>query len=299
VTILVVGRSGQLATELSRYRWPAGTHVVALGRPELDIADRVAVLGAVERTAPSLVINAAAYTAVDRAEAEPEAAFAVNHLGARHLAEAAARHSVPLIHVSTDYVFDGCAARPWCEDDATGPLGAYGRSKLAGEQAIRETLRQHVIIRTSWLFAAQGQNFVHTMLRLGAERPSLGIVDDQLGCPTGAADLARVIAAVAASLKEGNTAYGTYHYAGDGPVTWYQFARAIFDLAAPAPPPELRPITTAQFGAPAPRPAYSVLDCHRIGEVFGIWQRPWLDELRAVVASALAVTRRAPTEQHQ
>ena len=284
MNILVIGRSGQLATELVRWPWPAGTRVTALGRPEFDVGERRAVAEAVARTAPSMLINAAAYTAVDRAEAEPDIAMTVNHLGARHLAETAARHQVPLIHVSTDYVFDGRAERPWREDDTTAPLGSYGRSKLAGEQAIRERHPLHIILRTSWLFAAHGQNFVRTILRLGAERPSLGIVDDQLGCPTAAADLARVIAEIAVALSQGRAPFGTYHYAGRGPVTWYGFAKAIFENGSLAPPPEIRPITTPEFGAPAPRPAYSVLDCSKIERVFGIRQTPWRDDLRTVLA---------------
>jgi dTDP-4-dehydrorhamnose reductase len=283
--VLIVGRSGQLATELVRHPWPSGTELVALGRPELDVADAASVAAAVARVAPSIVINAAAYTAVDRAEAEPDTAMAVNHVGARNLAEAAARRGVPLIHVSTDYVFDGRGTRPWREDDPTAPLGLYGRSKFAGEVAIRDTLPQHIILRSAWVYAAHGQNFVRTMLRLGAERPSLSIVDDQLGCPTSAGDLARVVAAIASSLAQGSAAYGTYHYCGSGPVTWFGFARAIFAAAALPRSPELKPITTAQFAAPAPRPAYSVLDCGKIARAFGIAQRPWIDELRAVIAA--------------
>ncbi|HUB94574.1 MAG TPA: dTDP-4-dehydrorhamnose reductase [Stellaceae bacterium] len=285
MNVLVVGRSGQLATELMRYKWPDGTRVTAFGRPGFDVADFDAVTAAFVQVEPSLVVNAAAYTAVDRAEAEPDAAMAVNYRGARNLAEASARRGVPLIHVSTDYVFDGRGERPWREDDRLAPLGSYGRSKLAGERAIQESLPRHIILRSSWVFAAHGQNFVRTMLRLGAERPSLSIVDDQLGCPTSAADLARVIVEIGGALAQGSTDYGTYHYTGSGPVTWFGFAQAIFAAAGLPKSPELHPITTADFAAPAPRPAYSVLDCGKIGRVFGIAQRPWSDELRAVIAA--------------
>ena len=283
--LLVIGRSGQLAHELMRIDWPPGTTVTALGRPHLDVTDADSVEAAVAAANPTLIVNASAYTAVDRAETEPAAAFAVNHTGARNLALAAARRALPLIHVSTDYVFGGDSERPWREDDAIGPLGVYGRSKLAGEQAIRELLPAHIILRASWLFASHGQNFVRTMLRLGRERENLGIVDDQFGCPTSAADLARVIAAITQALASGCSDFGTYHYAGTPPVSWYDFAQAIFANAGALVPkaPELRPITTADYKAPARRPAYSLLDCRKIARVFGLEPRPWIDGLRAVL----------------
>jgi dTDP-4-dehydrorhamnose reductase len=284
-TILVIGRRGQVATELARTTWPVDASVIALGRNQLNVADADAVRNAITAVKPRILINASAYTAVDRAEDEPELAFLVNEAGPRHLATEAARRGIPLIHLSTDYVFSGRSERPWREDDAPAPRGVYARSKLEGERAIRDACPQHVILRTSWVFAAHGQNFVRTMLRLGAERDELTIVNDQLGCPTSAADLARVIAAICRALLSRRDFAGTYHYAGSGPVTWHGFAAAIFaaagDLACK--PPSLRPVSTAAFGARAPRPAYSVLDCGKIKRVFGISPRPWLSELCTVL----------------
>ena len=285
MNILVIGRSGQLATELPRAAWPRDARVTALGRGTLDLTDRAAVDRAVAAMRPDLLVNAAGYTAVDRAEAEPDAAFAVNAGGAETLARLAHRHDIPLIHVSTDYVFGAAGGRPWREDDAPAPQGVYARSKLAGEQAVQSLAPRHVILRTSWLFAAHGQNFVRTMLRLGAARDRIGVVDDQIGCPTAAADLARVIAAVAGALLRGGGPSGVYHYAGDGAVSWHGFATTIFDLAGDLVPqrPRLDAITTADYGAAAPRPAYSVLDCGKIERDFGIARAPWIAGLRSVL----------------
>jgi len=286
MNIIVIGRSGQLATELTRASWPAA----ALGRGALDITDRDSIERAVAAHRPDALVNAAGYTAVDRAEADVAAAFAVNAGGAENLAIVARRHDVPLVHVSTDYVFGGGGARPWREDDTPRPQGVYARSKLAGEQAVQSIAPRHVILRTSWLFAAHGQNFVRTMLRLGGERDRIGVVDDQVGCPTAAADLARVIVAVAGGLARGDASTGLYHYAGAGAVSWYGFAAAIFDLAGDlvARRPRLEAITTAQFAAAAPRPAYSVLDCSKIERDFGIARAPWMIGLRAVLAELRA-----------
>jgi dTDP-4-dehydrorhamnose reductase len=285
VKVLVIGRAGQLAAELRRATWPVRTRVEALGRAECDIADPSATEAALAAADPDLVVNAAAYTAVDRAEAEPELAFAVNGAGVRHLAAAAARREIPIIHLSTDYVFDGRSRRPWREDDETNPLGVYGRSKLEGERALASVAERHVILRTSWVFASHGQNFVRTMLRLGRERDTLKIVADQVGSPTPATDLARVVVEIATALAAGKPCFGTYHYAGAGPVSWFDFAAAIFDLAHDLVPrrPHLQPISTAAFGAAAPRPAYSVLDCSKIERQLGIGAAPW----RAGLASVL------------
>lgn len=284
MNVLVIGRSGQLATELLRTTWPPGARIIAVGRPELDVTDGEAVRRAVNAAAPDIIVNASAYTAVDRAEAEPGTAFAINEAGVRHLALAARGHGVPLVHVSTDYVFGGRGHRPWREDDEPDPIGVYACSKRAGECAIAAAGPAHAIVRTSWLFAAHGQNFVRTILRLGGERDRLSIVDDQVGCPTAAADLAGAIAGVAAALAAGRITSGVYHYAGAGPVSWYEFAQAIFAAAAGlVPMPVLLPISTQTFGAPAPRPAYSVLDCGRIERDLGIPAKPWSSGLRAVI----------------
>jgi dTDP-4-dehydrorhamnose reductase len=286
MNVLVIGRNGQLATELLRASWPPEARISAVGSSALDVTDGEAVRRVVAAAEPEVIVNASAYTAVDRAEAEPDKAFAVNEAGVRHLALAARGHGIPLVHVSTDYVFDGSGGRPWQEQDEPNPAGVYARSKLAGERAIQAAGSTHAIVRTSWLFAAHGQNFVRTMLRLGAARDRLRIVHDQVGCPTAAADLACVIAGVAGALRAGKIPSGVYHYAGSGPVSWYEFAQAIFATAGSLVPrtPALQPISTQEFGALAPRPAYSVLDCRKIERELGVAATPWLTGLRAVIA---------------
>jgi len=290
MNILVAGQSGQLAVELLRCQWPAGTRISALGRGRLNIADPESVARAFADFEPDIVINAAAYTAVDRAETDSVSAHEVNQMGAGHLAQEAARHGIPLIHISTDYVFSGVGQRPWREDDMPNPASIYGLSKRLGEIAIQQAGAQHIILRTSWLFAAHGQNFVRTMLRLGADRDRLKIVGDQMGCPTPAADLARVIADISMALSSGVVRSGIYHYCGQGPVTWYEFAATIFDMAGGLVPqrPVLQPITTMEFGAPAPRPAYSVLDCGKLERDFGVTARPWLPGLQSVLSELQA-----------
>lgn len=286
MNILVVGRSGQLAIELVKASWPDGMRVVAMGRDQLDVTNAAAVDRGVNAAKPDIIINAAAYTAVDRAESDRDRAFAVNHLGPQYLAEAAARHGAVLLHVSTDYVFSGDGKTAWRETDEPQPRSVYGQSKLAGERAIAAILPRHIILRTSWLFAAHGQNFVRTMLRLGNERDRLTIVDDQRGCPTAAADLARVIVQVARALARSQAGFGIYHYAGRGAVTWYQFATTIFAMAGDliAKAPLLVPISTAEFAAAAPRPAFSVLDCAKIERVFGVVPSDWRRDLERVLA---------------
>jgi dTDP-4-dehydrorhamnose reductase len=279
VRVLVAGKSGQLARELARLRWPEGTVFAALGRPELDIADANAVARAFTAHRPDVVINAAAYTAVDAAERERDLAFRVNADGVRYLARESKRYGAALIQVSTDYVFGGPRASPWQEDDMPAPQGVYAQSKLAGETAVRDETDRVVILRTSWLFAARGRNFVRTIIDR-ASHPTLAIVDDQIGCPTPAADLARVIAVIA--MRDGP--HGVYHYCGDGAVTWFQFAKEIFAVSGLSRTPELRPISSTEFGAAAPRPAYSVLDTSKIARDYGIERRPWRDGLMAVLA---------------
>lgn len=281
--ILVAGRSGQLAQALSRRRWPDGTDCTALGRPALDVTDKASIAAALEAHEPDVVVNASAYTAVDRAEQDRDAAFALNAEGPRNLALAAEKRGVALIHVSTDYVFGGEGGRPWREDDSTAPRGVYAASKLAGEEAVRAETARHVILRTSWLFSAQGHNFLRTMLDLAASRPALSVVDDQWGCPTAAGDLARVIAAIAAASGP----CGTYHYSGAGPVTWFGFAEEIFARSR-GKRPKLARISTAQYAAPAPRPAYSVLDTQKIRRDYGIAQHPWRDGLDAAMRELAA-----------
>jgi dTDP-4-dehydrorhamnose reductase len=291
IRVLVTGGGGQLATELERAAWPAGIQGVVRPRAGLDITDPDAVAAALADDGIQAVINAAAYTAVDRAETEPERAFAVNATGPANLAAACARRGLPLIHVSTDYVFDGAKAGWYCEDDPIAPLGVYGRSKAEGERLIREALPRHVIVRTAWLYAAHGQNFVRTMLRLAAERPELRVVQDQLGCPTAAAELARILVAITqAVLQPGAACWGTYHGCGGGETSWYGFAQEIFRLRRErvGSAPHLVPITTADYPTPARRPANSRLDCGKLARGFGLTASPWPDSLKPVVASLLA-----------
>jgi dTDP-4-dehydrorhamnose reductase len=287
--LLVLGARGQVGQELRRLAWPAGYELAAFGRDGVDITQHDAVVAAVARERPDIVVNAAAYTAVDRAEGEPDAAWANNCTGPANLAAACRDVAIPLIHLSTDYVFDGSQTGPYREDDPVKPLGVYGKSKEAGDRAVREALAEHVILRTAWVYSPHGHNFVKTMLRLAAERPVLRVVADQIGSPTSAADIAAAIRAIVQQLDAGNSSWGTYHFAGGGAVTWHGFAQAIFELASQfsstgrGPPPRIEAITTADYPTPARRPANSVLDCSRIGEVFGVVPRPWRQALAEVI----------------
>lgn len=289
--VLVVGRSGQVATELARLAEIAGRPVVARGREDgFDLADLEAIGPGIGKIQPSLVINAAAYTAVDRAETDTEAARALNALGPGRLAEACAEAEIPLIHLSTDYIFDGGKAGAWTEGDPVAPLGAYGRTKADGETLIRTATPRHVILRTSWVFAGHGSNFVRTMLRLGREREALTIVADQRGGPTPAADIASTCARIAGGLLSGrDDGFGTYHYSGAPAVTWFEFAGAVFEAAAQRGyhPPRLSPIPSSAYPTPAPRPANSVLDCGRIEQVWAIAQPDWRPAMEQAVADLL------------
>ena len=281
--LLVLGGEGQLGRALAESTAPAGWRIVTLGRGEADITQADGIARAIEAHNPAVVVNAAAYTAVDKAESDAGTAIRINRDGAGIVARAAAAAKLPVIHVSTDYVFDGQAGRAWREDDAIAPLSVYGASKAAGEAAIRQATARHVILRTSWVFGTHGQNFVKTMLRLGAERPELRIIDDQIGRPTYAGDLAQTITAIAVHLIDGAPAngFGTFHFAGADAVTWFGFAQAIFAEASRrgGPHPVLLPIPTAQYPTPAKRPANSVLDCSKLKSVYDIQPRPWRDGL--------------------
>ena len=286
--LLVFGSGGQVGQALLQTALPPGLNVTGFDHLGIDITDAKQVEAAIAEGGGDLVVNAAAYTAVDRAESEPQAAFAVNRDGPAHLAAACARHGLPLIHLSTDYVFNGRRSGAWREDDATAPLGVYGASKLAGEQAVRARLSQHVIIRTSWVYSATGQNFVKTMLRLGGQRSELRVVADQRGCPTAASDIAQAIVVVAQSLlvAPATARYGTYHYCGRGETTWYHFAVTIFGLAHVyrGTSPKVVPIDTSDYPTPARRPANSVLDCTRIEHDYLIERPLWPDSLAQIIA---------------
>ena len=287
--ILVFGASGQIGREVCRAAWPPRYAILPLDRKAVDITKSAAVSAMLARETPDLVINLAAYTAVDRAESEPGVAWAANCAGAAHIAGACDESATPLVHLSTDYVFDGRKTGPYREEDAVGPLGVYGRSKEAGERAVRAAVARHMILRTAWVFGAYGANFVKTMLRLAAERPVLRVVADQRGCPTAAADIAAALMVIAAHIERGKAKWGTYHFVGAGAASWHSFAQAIFDQAAPqlAACPQVEPITTEQYPTPARRPMNSVLDCRKIEEVFGISSPPWRTALATVIRELL------------
>jgi dTDP-4-dehydrorhamnose reductase len=290
--ILVTGADGQLGSELLRRAARYDLTATGLTRAELDITDAQAVQRTVLQSGAMVIVNAAAYTAVDKAESEQERAFAVNRDGVAHLAAACAEANIPLIHVSTDYVFDGTKTTPYGEDDPVHPVSVYGASKEAGEQALRSTMARHIILRTAWVYSPYGNNFVKTMLRLARERDSLKVVADQHGCPTAAGDIADAILQIVRRIGTGgDIPWGTYHYCGAGSTTWHGFAEAIVQLATPALGRSVPviPITTAEYPTPAQRPANSVLDCTRIREYLDIHPRPWRESLAEVVAELLSV----------
>ena len=291
--ILVTGANGQLGSELLRRAVRFDVTAEGLTSAQLDITDARAVRNAVLGSETAVVVNAAAYTAVDKAESETERAYAVNRDGTANLAAACAEADIPFIHVSTDYVFDGDKATPYTEEDPVHPVGVYGASKEAGEQALRDTWSRHVILRTAWVYSVFGNNFVKTMLRLARERDSLRVVADQRGCPTAAGDIAEAILSIVQRIHgRADIPWGTYHYCGAGSTTWHGFAEAIVQLAAPAlgRAVPVIPITTADYPTPAKRPANSVLDCGKIRERLGIEPRPWRESLQEVLAELLAAS---------
>jgi len=290
--VLVVGRSGQVAQSLAEAALSAAhRNLVCLGRDACDIGDRESVRAAVHSHEPDVIVNAAAYTAVDQAETDADAAFLINEQGPRFLAEAAAEHSIPLIHLSTDYVFDGRAAEPYAVDAPTKPLGVYGASKLAGEKAVEASGASAVILRTAWVYGAYGKNFLKTMLRVAEGRDELGVVDDQRGAPTSSHDIARVILHVAdVLLEQGRPVAGTYHLVADGEATWADFAEAIFAESERhgGPTAIVNRITTADYPTPAARPAYSVLDSQSLKTTFGVELPYWTAPIESVVQRVLA-----------
>lgn len=290
--ILVTGANGQVGWELARRGEGHGFEVLALDRTALDITNAFQVANVVCRPDLSLVVNAAAYTGVDRAEEEPALAFAANSEGPANLASACAGAGIPLIHLSTDYVFDGRKQGLYKETDPVCPLGVYGRSKAEGEREVRARLQEHIILRTSWVYGVHGQNFVKTMLRLGQEKRVVRVVADQYGCPTWAADLAEAILALGVQIATGDSvAWGTYHYCGEGVTSWYGLATAIFDLAKnyiPLAVEKVEPISTAEYPTRAGRPANSALDCSLLKRTFGVQPRPWQESLAAAIGQILA-----------
>ncbi|MBF00401.1 dTDP-4-dehydrorhamnose reductase [Flavobacterium coralii] len=281
MVVLVTGASGQLGQALKAQanRYDNLTFVFKTSA-EADITDRQQLEQVFNEVKPNFCINAAAYTAVDKAESEPEKAYAINVTGAKNLAEVCLQFNTTLLHISTDFVFDGNKYTPYTEDDATNPQGVYGKTKREGEQEIENILPQHYIIRTSWLYSEYGNNFMKTMLRLAAERDKLGVVNDQTGTPTNANDLAEVLIEIVLSGKK---AYGIYHYSNEGVATWYEFAGEIFRINNVL--IDLQPIPTSAYPTPAKRPAYSVMDKSRIKEVFGLSIKGWQESLAAVLKS--------------
>jgi dTDP-4-dehydrorhamnose reductase len=275
--LLVFGSTGQVACELHRLV-PAATF---LSRAEADLSDPPSCAAAIEASGANVVINAAAYTAVDRAESDEEAAELVNGDAPSAMAREAARIGIPFLHISTDYVFNGTGTRAWHPDDATAPLGAYGRSKFAGEQGIRAAGGQFVILRTSWVFSAFGSNFVKTICRLGQTKDSLNVVADQIGGPTAARDIAAALVEIAHQLQAGKGAPGIYHYAGTPDVSWADFAREIYRQAGLA--TVVNDIPTAAYPTPAQRPLNSRLDCSTLEAVFGITRPDWRASLTTVL----------------
>ncbi|HXH03636.1 MAG TPA: dTDP-4-dehydrorhamnose reductase [Candidatus Competibacteraceae bacterium] len=283
--LLLTGANGQVGWEIARRAAAYGLMLDARDRAGLDITDAPAVARAV--AGADLVINAAAYTAVDRAEQDEAAAFAVNCDGPALLAAACAERGIPLFQLSTDYVFDGTKPGPWQEDDPAAPLGVYGQSKWQGEQAVRARLARHLILRVSWVFGRHGHNFVKTMLRLAREREELRVVADQVGRPTCAADIAAVLLELARRHAAGSDlAWGTYHYGGEPAVSWHEFACAIVAEGRAREPLAVQRVVaigSADYPTPARRPANSVLDCSRLAATFGIAPRPWLSGLRRML----------------
>lgn len=281
--LLVTGREGQVARSLAELAEERGLSLVALGRPDLDLTEPHTVERALERQQPTVVVNAAAYTAVDKAESDGGAAIAVNRYGAGVLAAQCAERHIPVIHLSTDYVYDGGKAAAYVETDPVAPLGLYGHSKLEGERAVAAANPHHVILRTAWVYSPFGHNFLRTMLRLAETRDELGIVADQIGNPTYARHLADAILGIAAAVHEGGAErWGIYHAAGTGDATWHEFAQEIFARSAEhgGRQPRLRAIATADYPTPARRPANSRLDCSKLAQQFGITLPHWREGVR-------------------
>ena len=301
--IVVTGREGQVVRSLLERGSVAGHEIVALGRPELDLGgDASEIVAAMEAAQPEVIVSAAAYTAVDKAESERDAAFAVNADGPGAVAKAARKLRVPLIHLSTDYVFDGSKAEPYVEDDLPAPTGVYGASKLAGEEVVFATHGNAAILRTAWVYSPFGANFVKTMLRLAGDRAEVGVVADQRGNPTSALDMADGVLAVAANLagNDDPALRGVFHMTSSGEASWAEFAEEIFasSAAAGGPSASVRHITTSDYPTPAKRPANSRLDSSKLERAHGVRLPDWRRSTVEVVVRLVAANRTegAPTK---
>ncbi|MBV7568275.1 dTDP-4-dehydrorhamnose reductase [Pseudomonas sp. PDM27] len=284
--VLINGRNGQVSHELQR-RLGAVGELIVLGRDQLDLAQPDQIRRQVQNIRPDLIINAAAHTAVDLAESEPQAAFAINAIAPGILAEEALALDIPLIHYSTDYVFDGLKAGPYNEDDTPNPLGVYGKSKLAGEQAIKDVQGRHLILRTSWVYSTHGRNFLLTMQRLLQEKPELRVVADQIGAPTWAGTIANSTLALIERWRANEVAnWGTYHLSAQGETSWFGFAQAIGEALRQQGKPcaTLLPIPSSDYPTPAARPLNSRLDCSRLQRDWGVSQPDWQTALRECLA---------------
>ena len=275
--VLILGGGGQVGQMLQRINWPEGVTLHAPTREAVDLADPKAIARAVAERNWDLVVNAAAYTAVDKAEEDVVTAWMLNAVAPAVLASETAKAVVPLIHLSTDYVFDGLKSTPYTEDDPIAPLGVYGASKEGGEQGVRTGHPHHVILRTAWVYGPDRANFVKTMLRIGKDRDDLKVVADQIGCPTSTGDIASAIRAVAQGIWAGKAHWGTYHLAGTGEATWHAFATKIFEIVGERWKrlPTVHPIPTSDYPTPAARPANSRLECAKLEHDYGFRARPW------------------------
>lgn len=288
--VLVTGAAGQVGSELIQRGEELGLQMLAVDHQELDLRQQSAVDRCIQKLQPDILINAAAYTAVDKAESEPELAYAVNRDGAANLARACADSHLPLFHLSTDYIFDGRKSGAYVESDSPNPQSIYGKSKLAGDRAIETYLKQYIILRVSWVFGAQGSNFVSTMLRLGNQKDLLKLVSDQHGGPTWAGDIATTLLELVKRWGDGKTIpWGSYHFSGQPETSWLDFAQAIFDqslqLGMMPSPPKIEPIGSKDYPTKAQRPLNSVLDCRKIESQLGIIQPDWRVGLREVLVS--------------
>jgi dTDP-4-dehydrorhamnose reductase len=296
---LLTGGTGQVGTAIRKSAAQSGFAVTAPTRDTLDLTKVDEIVSVVDSADWSIIINCAAYTAVDKAQSEPALANAINRVAPGIFASEAARRAIPIIHLSTDYVFDGTKAEPYLEDDPVYPLGVYGASKESGEAAVRAYNHAHAILRTAWVVSAGSGNFIDTMLRLAGERDEIGVVNDQIGCPTSATDIADAVLMIANKMtKDGAPPTGTWHFVNSGSATWYDLAAYVFSAAKArgARVPKLNPITTSQYPTPARRPANSQLDTSRITQDFGISPRHWHDAIGDILNERLGSAKPRKTK---
>lgn len=296
--VLITGASGQLGTELQRCTWPAGWSITAVDQDTLDLRDTVAIAAKVAERPWAVIINGAAYTAVDKAESDIVTAWAVNAMAPAAFAQACAEAAIPLVQVSTDYVFPGNKQGAWEIDDPVAPLGVYGASKLGGEMAVRTSGARHAIVRTAWVVSAHGNNFVKTMLRVGATRDTLSVVDDQRGSPTSAADLANVLMTIAVRLvQDVDAPTGTFHFSNAGDISWADFAIEIFRQSAQrgGPSATVTRIPSSDYPTPAARPCNSLLSHDAVRTAFGLAPRPWQNALGDILDELIG----QPTSKEQ